>query len=56
MKKLHDAVVSTCHIDFHQVLIDDATAADVHVTYLRVTHLALWQTNVEAVGTQLAVV
>jgi hypothetical protein len=45
----------TCHVDLHKVLVDDATAADVDVSYLGVTHLTLGQTHVETIGAELCV-
>ena len=47
LKKL---VCSAGAVDLHQILVDDAAAADVEVTYLRVAHLAVGQTHVFAAG------
>ena len=52
---LHDAAVGTSAVDFHKVLIDDATGTDVEVTDLRVTHLSIGQTDVLTACQELAV-
>ena len=41
-----DAIVSTCTIDFYQILINYASGTDIQVTYFRVTHLSVGQTYV----------
>ena len=51
---LHDRTVGTCAVDLNQVLINDTTGTDVEVTYLRVTHLAVGQTNVLTACQKLA--
>ena len=43
---LHDAAVLAGAVDLYQVLIDDASSTDVQVSYLRVTHLSVGQTNI----------
>ena len=43
---LQDAVVSTCAVDFHQILINHTSGTNVEVTYFRVTHLSVGQTYV----------
>ena len=52
---LHDAAVLAGAVDFHEVLIDDASGTDIQVAHLRVTHLSVGQTHVLAAGLQLAV-
>ena len=47
---LQKLVGSAGAVDLHQVLIDDAAAADIEVTHLRVAHLAVGQTHVFAAG------
>ena len=43
---LKDAVVGTCTIDFHQILINHTSGTNVKVTYFGVTHLSVGQTYV----------
>ena len=50
---LGDGAIFAGHIDLHKVLIYDTTAADVHVTHFRVTHLSSRQAHVETVGAEL---
>ena len=50
-----DRAVGTGTIDFHKVLIDDASGTDVEVSHFRVTHLSVGQTNVFTAGKQLRV-
>ena len=52
---LQDAAVGTSAVDFHQVLIDDATCTDVEVTHLAIAHLPVGQTDVFAACQELAV-
>ena len=41
---LKELVLTSSDVDLHEILINDAAGAKVEVTYLRVTHLALWKT------------
>ena len=50
---LGDGAIFAGHVDLHKVLIYDTTAADVHMTHFRVTHLSSRQTHVEAIGAEL---
>ncbi len=43
-----DGAVSAGAVDLHEVLVYDAAGADIEVSYLRVAHLAVRQTNVLA--------
>ena len=43
------------HIDFDEILIDNASCAEVHVSDLRVAHLSVRQTDVFAAGLEMAV-
>ena len=52
---LHDAVIGTCAVDLHEVLVYHTAGTDVEVTYLRVTHLSVGQTYVLTAGLQLRV-
>ena len=49
---LHDRVVAAGAVDLHEVLIDDATGADIEVANLRIAHLSVGQTDVLTVGAQ----
>ena len=55
LRILQDRVLATSDVDLHQVLVNDTTCADIQVTYLRVTHLAIRQTYVLARSLQLRV-
>ena len=50
-----DAVVGAGTIDFHKVLINNTSGTNVKVSYLRVTHLSVRQTNVLAASKQLGI-
>lgn len=52
---LQDTAVFASTVDFHQVLIDDASGTDVEVTHLGVTHLSVGQTHVFTAGLKLRV-
>ena len=52
---LQDRAVLDALVDFHQVLIDNTTAADVQVTYLAVAHLSVGQTHILAASLERAV-
>ena len=45
---LEDRTVSAGAVDFHEVLIHDASCTDIEVTHLRVTHLSVGQTYIFA--------
>ena len=45
---LEDRTVLACAVDLHEVLVDNATGADVEVSHLRVAHLSVGQTYVLA--------
>ena len=55
LRVLHDGAVLAGAVDFHQVLVDDASGTDVEVTHFGVTHLSVGQTDVLARGLQLRV-
>ena len=40
-------------VDLHQILVYDASGADIQVTYFRITHLSVGKADVFAVGQQL---
>ena len=50
-----NAAVCAGAVDFHQILIDDATGTDVQVTHLAVTHLSIGQTYILTTCQKLAV-
>ena len=52
---LHDGAVGNALVDFHQILIHHAAAADVQMSYLAVAHLAVGQTHVLTAGLERAV-
>ena len=43
---LHNAIVGTCAVNLHQVLIYDTSCTDIEVSDFRVTHLTIRQTNI----------
>ncbi len=45
---VHNGAVGNGAVDFYQVLIDNASGADIEVTYLAVTHLTVRQSDVFA--------
>ena len=45
---LKDRIVSTSTVDLHQVLVNDTSCTDIEVTYLRITHLTIRQTDIFA--------
>ena len=47
--------ITASTVNLYQVLIYNTTCTNIEVTYLRVTHLALGQTHIFAIGTQLSV-
>ena len=55
LRILYYRVVLAGTVDFHQVLIYDASGTDIEVTDLRVTHLSVGQTYVLTAGLQLRV-
>jgi hypothetical protein len=50
---LHDAVIGTSAVDFHEVLIYYAAGTDVEVAYLRVSHLSVGETYILTASLQL---
>ena len=52
---LQDAAVGTGAVDLHQVLVNDASGADIEVSHFRVTHLSVGQPHVLAAGLELRV-
>ena len=52
---LQDGVVGTGTVDLHQILIDDATCADIEMPRLGVAHLPVWQAHVRTRSLQLGV-
>ena len=48
-------LVANCLVDFHEVLINHASAANVQMPHLAVAHLPVGQSHVLATGLQLAV-
>ena len=50
-----DGAVSTCAVDFYQVLVNDATGADLQVAHFGVTQLSVGQTHVLARSEELRV-
>ena len=52
---LQNATVLAGTVDFHEVLIDDASCADVEVTHFGVAHLSVRKTYVLAAGVELRV-
>ena len=52
---LHDRAVLAGAVDFHEVLIHDASGTDVEVSHLRVAHLSVGQAHVFAAGVELRV-
>ena len=55
LRILHDRVILTCPIDFHQVLIDDASCTDIEMSHLRISHLSVGQPHIFAACLQLTV-
>jgi len=55
LRVLQDRVVATGDIDLHKVLIDHAARTDIEVSYLRIAHLAVGQSDILSVGTQLGI-
>ena len=52
LRVLHDRVVAAGAVDLHEVLIHDASGADIEVSDLRIAHLSVGQADVLAVGAQ----
>ena len=52
---LHDGAVGDGAIDFHEVLIDHASGANVQVAHLTVAHLSVGQSDVLSAGHKLGV-
>ena len=52
---LQDAAVGTSTVNLYQVLVYDASCTDIEVTYFRVTHLSVGQTDILAACLQLRV-
>ena len=50
---LQDAAVGTSTVNLYQVLIYDTSCADIEVTYFRVTHLSVGQTDILTACLQL---
>ena len=50
---LQDAAVGAGTVDFHEVLINDASGTDVQVAHFGVTHLSVGQTDVLAARLEL---
>ena len=50
---LHEFMLTAGHVDLDQVLIDYASGAEVHVSNLGVTHLAVGESDVFAAGVQV---
>ena len=52
---LQDAAVGTGAVDLHQVLVNDASGADIEVSHFGVTHLSVGQTHILTTGLELRV-
>ena len=50
---LHNAVVGTSSVDFHQILINNTSGTDIEMTYFRVAHLSVGQTYILTTSLQL---
>ncbi len=50
-----DAAVGTGTVDFHEVLIDDTSGADIEVSHFGIAHLSVGKPYVFAAGQQLGV-
>ncbi len=50
-----ELVVAAGHVDFHKVLIDDPSGAEVEVAHLRVTHLSFRKSHGLAAGLKVRV-
>src|SRR5690349_21074180 len=46
--------VGNRRVNSREILVNDATGAEIKMTYLRIAHLSLRQTNVRAAGAQFA--
>ena len=55
LRILHDRTVFAGAVDLYQILIHDASGTDIEVTYLRVTHLTVGQTDILTRGLELRV-
>ena len=51
---LEELMVPAGHIDLDKILINDPSCAEVRMTHLRVTHLAVRKTDVFAAGLEMA--
>jgi len=52
---LQDVTALASLVDLNEILIYHTTSTDVEVTYLRVTHLSLWETYVLTASLELRV-
>ena len=53
LRILQNRIVAAGPVDLHQILVYDASGADIQVTYFRITHLSVGKADVFAVGQQL---
>ena len=55
LRVLHDRAVLAGAVDFHKVLINNASGTYIEVSHFRVAHLSVGKTHVFAAGLQLSV-